>query len=395
MGKRLKRIICFMAAFALAFVAVKPISVKAYANFRDNFKITMNQDGSISAQDANGQVTTPREGGRWELRLVNPTTDSGVAIIKELGVNQPLSGFDWIEELTNAGYAPVVGKTYRGYLREYVGDSSIDYDISVTYTGAAAQATYTVAFDSNGGSSVTTQTVNAGSKPVKPTSTREGYELAGWYLSEVEYGEGGTDVNPDPFSSENYNFDNVNFERGGDSVKGYTFKAKWTEAAELNEPKEHKVLEGGDQTITKGSGQDLVVRVEGDKADCAGVFVNGEEVEATLTDGSTIVTIKAALLDKMNAGTYKLTVAFGDGAANTTFILKAAEEKTTEATTEATTAATTEATPATVVTTEATSASTSTTASPKTADATPIAMMSAVMLISLAGIVTGLRRKEK
>ena len=155
---------------------------------------------------------------------------------------------------------------------------------------------------------------------------------------------------------------------------------------EPDEQKEYKILEGGEQTITQGSGKDLVVRADGELIACTGIFVDGEAFEdSTITAGSTIVTIKAAVLDKMAVGTHKLTFAFKDGVATTTFTLKAAEA-TTEATTEASTA-----TPATVTTTEA--AKTTNTASPKTGDE-GIMIYGILMLLSLAGMI-GMSLKKK
>ena len=47
---------------------------------------------------------------------------------------------------------------------------------------SAAKASYTVTFDSNGGSAVKAQTVKSGAKASKPADpTKEGYEFAGWY----------------------------------------------------------------------------------------------------------------------------------------------------------------------------------------------------------------------
>jgi uncharacterized repeat protein (TIGR02543 family) len=50
--------------------------------------------------------------------------------------------------------------------------------------------TYTVTFDGNGGTSPSSQTVNAGSSTTLPSTTRSGYTLNGWYTSP----SGGTKV---------------------------------------------------------------------------------------------------------------------------------------------------------------------------------------------------------
>lgn len=49
-------------------------------------------------------------------------------------------------------------------------------------------ATYTVTFNSDGGSAVASQTVDDGKLAVKPAApTKEGYDFLGWYLGDVEY----------------------------------------------------------------------------------------------------------------------------------------------------------------------------------------------------------------
>ena len=256
---------------------------------------------------------------------------------------------------------------------------------------------YTVVFDSSdfsgayAGAVVSTQNLSSNQSPVLPNDpVRDGYDLEGWYLYSTVIGDYSW-INQDGCEAD-YKFGTAEMPTYVDGVV-CTFRANWVAKATDSTPdeqKEYKILEGGDQTITQGSGNDLVVRADDELADCTGVFVDGEEVEAALTAGSTIATIKAAVLDKMTVGTHKLTFAYADGSVSTTFILKAAE-KTTEKTTEATTEATT-STPATVVTTEATTSST-TTASPKTGDE-GIMIYGVLMLLSLAGMV-GMSLKKK
>jgi hypothetical protein len=49
--------------------------------------------------------------------------------------------------------------------------------------------TYTVTFNRNGGSSVSTQTVNSGSTATrpKPNPTKPGYNFGGWYFRRLEH----------------------------------------------------------------------------------------------------------------------------------------------------------------------------------------------------------------
>ena len=55
-------------------------------------------------------------------------------------------------------------------------------------TTPPVEKTFTVTFDSNGGSAVVSQTVEEGAKAVKPANpTRSGYTFDGWYLDDKEY----------------------------------------------------------------------------------------------------------------------------------------------------------------------------------------------------------------
>ncbi len=87
----------------------------------------------------------------------------------------------------------------------------------------AVTVTYTVTFDSKGGSSVDSQTVNKGSKVTKPADpTRSGYTFGGWYKEE-------TYTNPFNFDTTTITYDrtlyakwNSNSSGGGDSTTQYT-----------------------------------------------------------------------------------------------------------------------------------------------------------------------------
>lgn len=75
------------------------------------------------------------------------------------------------------------GYTFTGWDKSF---KNVTSDLTVT-----AQYTikkYTVTFNSNGGSSVTSQTVNYGSKATEPTDpTKDGYTFVSWQLNGVDY----------------------------------------------------------------------------------------------------------------------------------------------------------------------------------------------------------------
>lgn len=75
------------------------------------------------------------------------------------------------------------GYTFTGWDKLFTNVTS-DLTVTAQYT----INTYTVTFNSNGGSSVTSQTVNYGSKATEPTDpTKDGYTFVSWQLNGVDY----------------------------------------------------------------------------------------------------------------------------------------------------------------------------------------------------------------
>ncbi len=397
MCKKLKRLICFIAAFALAFITFKPVSIKAVDYDEDDLIIVANDDGTLIVSDYQGNPMNNYQipdDWFWGGSYFNADTEYFGHF--DLDEGQPLGNFNWKDRLKHEG-APAGDYVLQIYLLKP--DQSGQYDAIVQKQGVIEGLTlitnYTVVFDSSdfsgsyAGAVVSTQNLSSNQSPVLPNDpVRDGYDLEGWYLYSTVIGDYSW-VNQDGCEAD-YKFGTAEMPTYVDGVV-CTFRANWVAKAADPAPDEQKVyniLEGGDQTITQGSGNDLVVRADGEFIACTGIFVDGEAFEdSTITAGSTIVTIKAAVLDKMAVGTHKLTFAFKDGVATTTFTLKAAE-KTTEVTTEASTAA-----PATVTTTEAAKTTTTNTASPKTGDE-GIMIYGILMLLSLAGMV-GISLKKK
>ena len=89
-----------------------------------------------------------------------------------------------------------------------------------------------------------------------------------------------------------------------------------------------KIVEGAGQTIEADAGSDLSVRSDADLDDFLGVKVDGAELDADsyeVASGSTVVTLKAAYLQTLAVGTHELEVVSKNGAAATTFTIKAKE----------------------------------------------------------------------
>ena len=103
--------------------------------------------------------------------------------------------------------------------------------------------------------------------------------------------------------------------------------AKWEQVVK------YTVISGGGSIYGKTSGKDLVITVRRTPKDAecfkhfTGVKIDGGELtygtDYTAEAGSTVVTLKAACLGKLNSGTHILTFTFDDGKATTGLTVKA------------------------------------------------------------------------
>jgi len=87
------------------------------------------------------------------------------------------------EDPTKTGY------TFAGW---YAGETAYDFaapvEADITLTAAWTENTYTVTFDTDGGSAVASATVKEGATVAKPADpTKEGYTFAGWFVGESAY----------------------------------------------------------------------------------------------------------------------------------------------------------------------------------------------------------------
>ena len=111
------------------------------------------------------------------------------------------------------------GYRFKGWFKNEALTESYDFNLEVTSTFTlyakweeivTPVTTYTVTFNSNGGTEVLSQTVNSGSKVSKPTDpTKEGYRFKGWFKNEA--------------LTESYDFNS-------EVTSTFTLYAKWEEA---------------------------------------------------------------------------------------------------------------------------------------------------------------------
>ena len=92
---------------------------------------------------------------------------------------------------------------------EYFLDNKVTSDLNLTAKYVKIE-TFTVTFNSNGGSKVENAKVETGGKVSEPVTTRDGYDLDGWYLGEEK------------------------FDFNTPITKNITLKAKWIEKGKIN-----------------------------------------------------------------------------------------------------------------------------------------------------------------
>ena len=95
-----------------------------------------------------------------------------------------------IDGATDASYTPITSATGTKYyycVATYDEECTITSNVA-TVTIIAPVSTFTVTFDSDGGSAVASQTIEEGNKANKPADpTKNGYEFAGWYNGNTEF----------------------------------------------------------------------------------------------------------------------------------------------------------------------------------------------------------------
>ncbi|MBP5266050.1 MAG: leucine-rich repeat protein [Lachnospiraceae bacterium] len=94
----------------------------------------------------------------------------------------------------------------------------------------------------------------------------------------------------------------------------------------------YEIIQGADQTYTKGSGATVTITGDGDFANFSSVQVDGTAIDAanySVVEGSTVVTLSNAYLESLGNGSHTFTIVWNDGTASTTLTIKAANDPST------------------------------------------------------------------
>ena len=222
---------------------------------------------------------------------------------------------------------------------------------------ASPVPSWTVTFDANGhGTAPAAQTVTDGGTAVKPADpTETGWTFGGWYT--------------DAACTAAFDFSTP----VTGNVKLF---AKWTEGSSAPViPATYSVVSITNSAWTRGSGSSVVITVKRSEADdtCFSHFTGVQIDGAALASGdyeakagSTVVTLKAATLQKLSAGNHTVGIHFDDGKAEANLtVSEAANPVVPEV--------------------------------PKTGDNSPIGLWIALTVLSAAGLwaLTGFGRKRR
>ena len=175
--------------------------------------------------------------------------------------------------------------------------------------------TINVSFFTDGGSEVASQTIEKGGTATQPINpTKEGYSFIGWF--------------PDTTYAVPFIFSKT-------LTENTVIYAQWqqnTEPVNIT----YTVSEGGNGRYTKGSKTNMTIRITRSYADneCfqhfVGVQIDGvtllRELEYTAVSGSTVVTLKADLLEKLTNAIHTVSFIFDDGKVETALTVTAQEE---------------------------------------------------------------------
>lgn len=171
---------------------------------------------------------------------------------------------------------------------------------SVTLYADWTITSYTVSFNSNGGSSVASQSIPHGGQALKPADpAKQGYIFTGWYYYDNRK------------LAHEWNFNNQ-------ILGDLTLHAQWK-----NEQVEYVFITNFD--VFTGT-ENLTATVNASSAKLTGLFLDNVELNPTnysISEGSTVIMLHDEWLHTLQNGYYDVSAKFTDGEANTTLAVNA------------------------------------------------------------------------
>ena len=183
-----------------------------------NYKVTFDSDGGTSIKEQviekGGKATKPEDPVKenndfveWRLDGVaydfdkvvekNITLKAAWNLIIKHNVKVTLEGIDYTADIREGQPATVEAlniPTKEGFLIKYFDENNAEYDLNTPVTKDIVLTanyqeikTYTVKFNSNGGTAVDEMKVIEGQTISSPVSTKDGFILDGWYLGEEKF----------------------------------------------------------------------------------------------------------------------------------------------------------------------------------------------------------------
>jgi len=205
------------------------------------------------------------------------------------------------ENPTREGYTFDSWQTPQGAAFDFGSPVEADVTLKAKWTeNEVKPETFTVSFETDGGSAVEKQSVEKGKTASNPNApTKKGYSFGGWYS--------------DKECKTAYDFTSA-------VTADLTLYAKWTEI-------KYTVSAGANGYYTLKSNKTVSITVKRSEADdtClnhfSSVAIDGKtltkDTDYTVKSGSTVVSFKPETLEKLAKGGHTVTVNFDDGKAET------------------------------------------------------------------------------
>ena len=288
------------------------------------YGVTPVYNGETPTKDATAQYTYTYAG--WDAEIIAVTGDATYTATYTNTVNNYTVTFNtnggnaiddqavnYNDTATRPADPTKAGYTFAGWYQDATLSVAFDYSTPITADttiyakwteNPVVPTAYMVYFNTDGGSEISAQVVAAGGTATKPADpTKEGYTFAGWYQ--------------DATLNIAFNFDTA-------ITSDVALYAKWTENTEPDQVV-YNIISGANAVWSQGE-YVLTVRRDVNDETCyshfTGVQIDGITLVAgtdyTAAPGSTVITFKAEMMERLSLGSHTITVLFDDGRVETT-----------------------------------------------------------------------------